>query len=53
MLGAEGFIDEHLVKRLKDEVYWIRGVDLKMHEYVASAEDKFIKSYLWLIGVIL
>ena len=27
--GAGGFIGNHLVKRLKEEGYWVRGVDLK------------------------
>src|SRR5580704_10712979 len=31
--GAGGFIGGHLVKRLKAEGYWERGVDLKRHEY--------------------
>ena len=37
ILGAEGFIDEHLVKRLKDEGYWVWGMDIKIHEYFESA----------------
>ena len=32
--GAVGFIGGHLVIRLKKEGYWVRGVDLKRHEYV-------------------
>ena len=31
--GAGGFIGGHLVKRLKSEGFWVRGVDLKSHEY--------------------
>lgn len=31
--GAGGFIGGHLVKRLKREGFWVRGVDLKVHEY--------------------
>ena len=31
--GAGGFIGGHLVKRLKAEGYWVRGVDLKEHEF--------------------
>ena len=34
------FIGWHLVKRLKDEVYWVPDVDLKMHEYVALQQIK-------------
>ena len=31
--GAGGFIGSHLVKRLKSEGFWVRGVDLKCPEY--------------------
>jgi len=31
--GAGGFIGGHLVKRLKAEGFWVRGADLKKHEY--------------------
>ncbi len=40
--GAGGFIGGHLVKKLKKERCWIRGVDLKAHEYCSSAADEFI-----------
>ena len=30
--GADGFIGGHLVKRLKAEGYWVRGVAIKAHE---------------------
>ncbi len=40
--GAGGFIGGHLVKRLKAEGCWVRGVDLKRHEYSDSAADEFI-----------
>lgn len=40
--GAGGFIGGHLVKRLKKEGYWVRGVDIKKHEYSKSAADEFI-----------
>lgn len=40
--GAGGFIGGHLVKRLKGEGYWVRGVDIKTHEYRESAADEFI-----------
>jgi GDP-D-mannose 3', 5'-epimerase len=39
--GAGGFIGHHLVKRLKNEGYWVRGVDIKAPEYEASAADDF------------
>ena len=44
--GAGGFIGGHLVKRLKMEGYWVRGVDLKHHEYVETQADEFIKGDL-------
>lgn len=40
--GAGGFIGGHLVKRLKQEGYWVRGVDLKHHEYTQLPTDEFI-----------
>lgn len=39
--GAGGFIGGHLVKRLKREGYWIRGVDLKYPEFSETAADEF------------
>ena len=39
--GAGGFIGGHLVKRLKEEGYWVRGVDLKENEYGNSHADDF------------
>lgn len=41
--GAGGFIGGHLVKRLKQEGYWVRGVDIKRHEFAKSAADEFLK----------
>ena len=40
--GAGGFIGGHLVKRLKREGYWVRGVDIKMHEFHPSEADEFL-----------
>lgn len=40
VLGAGGFIGSHLVKRLKSEGYWVRGVDLKYPEYGKSEADE-------------
>lgn len=40
--GAGGFIGGHLVKRLKREGFWVRGVDLKMHEYAETEADDFL-----------
>jgi len=39
--GAGGFIGHHLVRRLKMEGYWVRGVDLKYPEYEPSLADEF------------
>ena len=39
--GAGGFIGHHLVKRLKSDGHWVRGVDIKYPEYEASASDEF------------
>src|SRR3972149_2216730 len=40
--GAGGFIGGHLVKRLKSEGYWVRGVDIKEHEFAPTAADEFL-----------
>ena len=39
--GAGGFIGHHLVRRLKAEGYWVRGVDIKHPEYESSPADEF------------
>jgi nucleoside-diphosphate-sugar epimerase len=39
--GAGGFIAGHLVKKLKREGYWVRGVDIKEHEFAPSQADDF------------
>jgi nucleoside-diphosphate-sugar epimerase len=39
--GAGGFIGGHLVTRLKNEGYWVRGVDIKEHEYKKTDADEF------------
>lgn len=39
--GAGGFIGGHLVRALKAEGAWVRGVDLKQHEFRKSAADEF------------
>jgi len=39
--GAGGFIASHLVKRLKQDGYWVRGVDQKNPEFSPSAADEF------------
>ncbi len=40
--GAGGFIGSHLVKRLKQEGFWVRGVDLKYPEFGPTAADDFV-----------
>jgi len=40
--GAGGFIGGHLVRRLKAEGYWVRGVDLKHHEFMGLPCDNFV-----------
>jgi len=40
--GAGGFIGGHLVKKLKQEGYWVRGVDIKEHEFAPTAADEFL-----------
>ncbi len=39
--GAGGFIGGHLVRKLKQEGFFVRGVDLKKHEYSETAADDF------------
>jgi GDP-D-mannose 3', 5'-epimerase len=41
--GAGGFIAAHLVKKLKKEGYWVRGADIKMHEFSPTKADEFFK----------
>lgn len=40
--GAGGFIGSHLVKRLRQEGFWVRGVDLKFPEFGETAADDFV-----------
>jgi GDP-D-mannose 3',5'-epimerase len=42
VLGAGGFIGNHLVNRLKDDGYWVRGVDLKYPEFCETRADEFV-----------
>ena len=50
--GAGGFIGSHLVKRLKKEGYFVRGVDLKYPEFSESEADVFIKDDLRKLSVV-
>jgi nucleoside-diphosphate-sugar epimerase len=40
--GAAGFIGNHMVNRLKNDGYWVRGVDQKIPEFSMSTADEFI-----------
>jgi GDP-D-mannose 3',5'-epimerase len=42
VLGAGGFIGNHLVKRLKHEGFWVRGVDLKYPQFDSTEADDFV-----------
>ena len=42
VLGAGGFIGGHLVSKLKDLGYWVRGVDIKYHQFKKTDSDEFI-----------
>ena len=43
VLGAGGFIGSHMVKQLKSEGYWVRGVDLKHPDFSETEADEFIE----------
>jgi len=40
--GAGGFIGGHLVKKLRNAGYWVRGVDIKPHEWSPNTTDEFL-----------
>jgi nucleoside-diphosphate-sugar epimerase len=40
--GAGGFIGGHLVEFLKSKDYWVRGVDIKEHEFREPPADEFL-----------
>lgn len=42
VLGAGGFIGSHMVKRLKAEGYYVRGVDLKYPDFSETLADEFV-----------
>ena len=42
VLGAGGFIGSHMVKRLRKEGYWVRGVDLKSPEFSKTEANEFV-----------
>ena len=46
VLGAGGFIGSHMVKRLRSEGYWVRGVDLKFPEFSETEANEFVQGDL-------
>jgi nucleoside-diphosphate-sugar epimerase len=46
VLGAGGFIGSHMVRRLRAEGYWVRGVDLKFPEFSLSEANEFVQGDL-------
>jgi GDP-D-mannose 3', 5'-epimerase len=42
VLGAGGFIGGHLCNELQKEGHWVRGVDMKNHEYFNTVGDDFV-----------
>ena len=42
VLGAGGFIGGRMVRRLKSEGFWVRGVDIKYPPYHETEADEFI-----------
>ena len=40
--GAGGFIGSHLVRRLKADGFWVRGVDLQFPQFADTAADDFV-----------
>ena len=43
VLGAGGFIGSHMVKRLRSEGYWVRGVELKYPEFSETEANEFVQ----------
>jgi len=46
VLGAGGFIGSHMVKKLRSEGYWVRGVDLKRPEFSQTEAHEFVQGDL-------
>jgi len=46
VLGAGGFIGSHMVRKLRSEGYWVRGVDLKYSEFSETEAHEFIQGDL-------
>ena len=52
VLGAGGFIGSHMVKRLRKEGYWVRGVDIKYPEFSETEANEFIRGDLREVGFV-
>ena len=50
VLGAGGFIGSHMVKRLRADGYWVRGVDLKYPEFSETEANEFVQGDLRSFG---
>ena len=48
--GAGGFIGMHLVKKLRGLGYWVRGADIKRHEWSPDGADDFLQVDLRIEG---
>lgn len=46
VLGGGGFIGSHMVRKLKEENFWVRAVDLKYPEFSETKADDFIRADL-------
>jgi len=46
VLGAGGFIGSHMVRRLKNDGYFVRGVDIKYPEFSTTIADEFVRGDL-------
>ena len=52
VLGAGGFIGSHMVKRLREEGYWVRGVDIKHPEFSSTLAHEFVQADLRDTGIV-
>ena len=50
VLGAGGFIGSHMVKRLAQEGYWVRGVDLKYPEFSHTGDIRHGEAHDFILG---
>lgn len=52
VFGSAGFIGTHLIRRLKADGYWVRGVDLKRPDGPENQIDEFVVGDLTDCGVV-